>query len=83
MTFIETMLGGIAVAGISAMLATILNGRKKLDKDDFDGHLEDFEKHRSSDNPHIACPVHKKQLDDVEKKIDKMDGKIDKLLSRN
>lgn len=82
MTLIESVLGGAAVAGISAMLATILNGRKKLDNEDFDRHLEDFEKHRISDNPHIACPVHKRQLDDVEKKIDKMDEKIDKLLER-
>ena len=75
MTLTETLIGGILLAIFTGVLGMLVGNRKKVTTDE-------FERHRTSDSPHIACPVHKRQLDEVEKKIDKLDVKVDLLLER-
>jgi hypothetical protein len=75
MTFIETALIGALLAMFTGILGLLLGSRRKIT-------TEEFEIHRASENPHIACPVHKKQLDTVERKVDIIDDKLDRLLER-
>ena len=75
MSHLEVLIGGILLAIFTGMAGLLIGGKRKVT-------TEEFEIHRQSPNPHVACPVHKKQLDEVEKKIDKLDVKVDLLLER-
>jgi hypothetical protein len=70
---LDAVIGGVLVAMFTGVLGMLIGSKGKITK-------QDFESHKDSPNPHIACPVHKQQLTDIEKKIDRLDAKIDRLL---
>lgn len=63
------------MAILAGLFGAVLGTRRKVSTDE-------FEKHRDSPTPHIACPVHEYKLIDIKDKLEVMDDKIDKLLAR-
>jgi hypothetical protein len=72
---ITEILSGLLIALFAVMIGILFGGRGKIT-------IDDFEKHRESPNPHIACPVHTVKLNSIERKLDSMDCKIDRLIEK-
>ena len=71
----EAALGGLFVTTLTAYITTLITGKGKVSR-------EEFEKHRGDKDPHRECPVHKSQLVGIEKKVDRIEEKVDKILER-
>jgi len=75
LTVLETIIGGVILSIFSSLLTLVISNKNKVS-------MKEFEKHRDSTNPHVACPVHETKLQLIEKKLDKMDEKLDLLIQK-
>lgn len=73
MNTIETIGVSVFMAIFTGLIGLLLGGRKKVT-------VDEFEKHRTSDNPHTQCPVHTTQLSEIKKILDRIDSRVYKLI---
>lgn len=73
MTVIEQVISGALLSMFSALLASVLTGRRKVSSAEFTAH-------KDSSNPHISCPVHTVKLENIERMLLRIDKRVYQLI---
>jgi len=73
MNGVQEIIAGCIVSLFSFVIGLLAGEKRKVTN-------EEFERHRTSQNPHIDCAVHGSKMESIEKKLDDMGEKLDCLL---